>query len=103
MDSSIDCSSGLPKVRIHYCPACGWMLRAAWIAQELLTTFSKEIDSVTLKPEHKKAGLFQVWIDDNLVWCRKKNEGLPQPKELKQRIRNLICPEKNLGHSDSKN
>lgn len=27
------------KVDIDYCPGCKWMLRAAWIAQELLTTF----------------------------------------------------------------
>ena len=101
MDSLNDASS-LPKIHIRYCPACGWMLRSAWIAQETLTTFSKEIDSVTLKPDDENAGLFQVWIDDYLIWCRKKEEGFPQPKELKQRIRDLICPERNLGHSDHK-
>jgi selenoprotein W-related protein len=92
-----------PKVHICYCPACGWMLRATWLAQETLTTFSKEIDSVTLKPDYENAGLFQVWIDDHIIWCRKKEEGFPQPKELKQRIRDLICPERDLGHSDRKN
>ena len=101
MDLSID-SKGLPTVHIRYCPACGWMLRAAWVAQETLTTFAQEIDSVTLKPEHEHAGLFQVWIDDHLIWCRKKEESFPQPKELKQRIRDLISPNKYLGHSDRK-
>jgi selenoprotein W-related protein len=102
MDSLND-GSNLPKIHIRYCPACGWMLRSAWIAQEALTTFSKEIDSVTLKPDYENAGLFQVWIDEHLIWCRKKEEGFPQPKELKQKIRDLICPERNLGHSDRKN
>ena len=101
--TSLSDSTTLPKIYIYYCPACGWMLRAAWIAQEALTTFSKEIDSVTLKPEHEQAGLFQVWIDGHLIWCRKKDEVFPQPKELKQRIRDLICPNRDLGHSDRKN
>jgi selenoprotein W-related protein len=79
------------------------MLRASWLAQEILTTFSKEIDSVSLKPAHEKSGLFEILIDDNLVWCRKRDDGFPQPKELKQRIRDLICPNRNLGHSDRKN
>ena len=96
-------TSESPKVVIRYCPACGWMLRAAWLAQEILTTFSLEIESVALQPEHEKAGLFQIWIHHNLVWCRKKELGFPQPKELKQRIRDLICPERELGHSDRKN
>ena len=94
--------SASPKVHIHYCPACGWLLRAAWLAQEILTTFSNELDSVTLKPAHKQAGLFQVWIDDHIIWCRKKDGGFPQPKEIKQKIRDLICPERDLGHSDDK-
>ena len=28
----------LPSVEIEYCTGCRWMLRAAWLAQELLTT-----------------------------------------------------------------
>ena len=27
------------SIRIIYCTQCAWMLRAAWVAQELLTTF----------------------------------------------------------------
>ena len=81
MNSPIRKSSA-PKVHIRYCPSCGWLLRASWLAQEILTTFSKEIDSVSLKPAHEQSGLFEILIDDNLVWCRKKDEGFPQPKEL---------------------
>ena len=92
----------LPEVHLHYCPACGWMLRAAWLAQEILTTFTDEVGTVSLKPEREQAGLFQIWINDHLVWCRKQENGFPQPKELKQRIRDLISPHKNLGHADRK-
>ena len=31
-----------PSVSITYCRLCGWLLRAGWMAQELLTTFAEE-------------------------------------------------------------
>lgn len=27
------------RVELEYCPGCRWLLRAGWLAQELLTTF----------------------------------------------------------------
>ena len=82
MDSLND-ASNLPKIYIRYCPACGWMLRSAWIAQEALTTFSKEIDSVTLKPDYENAGLFQVWIDDSPYLVPKERGGFPPAQGTK--------------------
>jgi selenoprotein W-related protein len=38
------------KIEITYCTQCRWLLRAAWLAQELLTTFEQDLDGVTLKP-----------------------------------------------------
>lgn len=38
------------RVEIEYCTQCRWLLRAAWMAQELLTTFETELDEVALKP-----------------------------------------------------
>ncbi len=38
--------AGLPKVEITYCTQCRWLLRAAWTAQELLTTFESELGGV---------------------------------------------------------
>jgi len=35
-----------------------------------------------------------------LVWDRKTNGGFPEPKILKQKIRDLIAPSRDLGHSD---
>jgi len=89
-------------LRIHYCPACGWMLRASWLAQEILSTFNNEVSSVSLVPAREEAGFFEIWVNQNRVWCRKQDQGFPQPKELKQRIRDLICPDRRLGHSDKK-
>ena len=39
-----------PRVEIEYCTQCRWLLRAAWLAQELLTTFEQELGEVALVP-----------------------------------------------------
>ena len=39
-----------PRIEITYCTQCRWMLRAAWFAQELLTTFSVELGEIALVP-----------------------------------------------------
>lgn len=87
------------SVTITYCPKCGWLLRAAWLAQELLTTFSDELAGVTLAPS-ENAGYFAVTIGETVLWDRKAEGGFPEAKELKRRVRDIVAPEKNLGHSD---
>lgn len=32
------------RVEIEYCPGCRWLLRAGWLAQELLMTFQVRLD-----------------------------------------------------------
>ncbi|WP_432452966.1 MULTISPECIES: SelT/SelW/SelH family protein [unclassified Agarivorans] len=91
-------SKDQPRVVIYYCSLCGWLLRASWLSQELLTTFSQELAEVALKPASK--GRFQIYLDGKLIWCRVADEGFPEAKILKQRVRDLIAPEMNLGHSD---
>ena len=39
-------------------------------------------------------------MDEELVWDRKADGGFPEIKVLKQRVRDIIAPERNLGHSD---
>lgn len=91
-----------PSIEIEYCTGCRWLLRAAWIAQELLTTFQKELGAVTLKPSDT-SGAFFVRIEQEMIWDRKQQGGFPEMKELKQLIRDHIAPERDLGHSDSEN
>lgn len=86
------------KIIIHYCNQCRWMLRSAWLAQELLSTFDGDLHEVTLKPG--TGGVFEVWANDELIWERKRDHGFPEAKELKQRVRDLLWPEKSLGHID---
>ncbi|WP_437580990.1 SelT/SelW/SelH family protein [Sorangium sp. So ce887] len=86
-----------PLVAIRYCPKCRWLTRAAWLAQELLITFPDEID-VLLSPG--ASGLFDVTLDGDLLFSRAAAERFPEPKELKQAIRDRIAPDRPLGHSD---
>ena len=88
------------KIKIIYCTQCRWLLRSAWMSQELLTTFQDDIEEVALSPG--SGGIFEVIINGKTVWTFKEKRRFPEIKELKQIVRDLIAPEKNLGHSDKK-
>lgn len=68
------------------------------MAQELLTTFETELGGVTIVPG--TGGVFDVRVDGELVWSRKSEDRFPEAKELKQRVRDRVAPERDLGHSD---
>jgi len=87
-----------PRVEIEYCTQCRWLLRAGWMAQELLTTFQDEIGEVTLQPG--TGGILEVRVNDERVWSRAEQGRFPEMKELKQLIRDRIAPARDLGHSD---
>lgn len=89
-----------PEVQIEYCRQCRWLLRAAWVAQELLVTFEDELGGVTLRPG--TSGVFQVSVDGETIWSRKAEGRFPEMKELKQRLRDKVAPGRDLGHSDKK-
>lgn len=89
----------LPRVEIQYCTGCRWLLRAGWMAQELLSTFEGELGEVALIPD-STGGAFEITIDGQLVWSRRDQGRFPEPKELKQRVRDLVAPERDLGHID---
>ena len=88
-----------PVIEIEYCPKCNWMLRAAYMAQELLSSFTDDIHGVLLVPS-EIAGRYTIRIDAQEVFDRKKAGRFPEIKELKQLIRDHVAPEKSLGHSD---
>jgi len=88
----------LPRIEIQYCTQCRWLLRAAWLAQELLTTFEQEIGEVALIPG--SGGVFDIRVQGETMWSREQRGRFPEAKELKQLIRDAVAPEKDLGHSD---
>lgn len=87
-----------PRLEIEYCTQCRWLLRAAWVAQELLTTFQSELGEVALLPGTD--GIFEVRLNGETIWSRAAEERFPELKELKVRVRNVVAPGRSLGHSE---
>ena len=88
------------RVEIRDCTQCKWLLRAAWMGQDLLPTFESDIDELALCPVGP--GLFEIRVNETLIWCRKADGGFPEMKELKARVRDQLDPERDLGHIDRK-
>jgi len=90
-----------PSITIEYCPKCGWLLRAAYMAQEILTTFNDDVKQVTLQPS-EVGGSYNISIDNKKIFDRKEYNGFPEIKEIKQMVRDVVNPTKSLGHADRK-
>lgn len=88
----------MSRIRIHYCTQCQWLLRSAWYAQELLSTFGEELEEVALVPSH--GGHFEILLDEASLWERKRDGGFPDIKVLKQAVRDRLAPGRDLGHLD---
>jgi predicted Rdx family selenoprotein len=91
-------------------------------AQELLQTFGTSIGEIALIPV--TGGIFTVKmthiisdtpqstaeappssdatvkVGESMIWDRKVDGGFPETKELKNRVRNIIEPGRDLGHID---
>lgn len=89
----------LPVVTIEYCRKCRWLLRASWVAQELLVTFEEELGGVVLRPG--EGGVFEIRVGSEMIWSRRTEGRFPETKEIKQRLRDLVAPGKPLGHSEA--
>lgn len=77
------------------------MLRAAYMAQELLSTFADDVHGVLLQPS-EVSGTYTIRVNDVQVFDRKEAGRFPEIKELKQLVRDVVAPDKSLGHSDRK-
>jgi selenoprotein W-related protein len=93
-------ASSKPAITIAYCTRCNWLLRAAWMAQELLQTFPEELGAVSLVPG--TGGIFEIRVDGAPVWDRRTDGGFPDVRTLKQRVRDRVAPERALGHLERK-
>ena len=87
-----------PRIAITYCRQCNWMLRAAWMAQELLSTFGDDLGEVALVPA--TGGVFHIAYGGDVIWERKRDGGFPDSRTLKQRVRDRLDPARDLGHLD---
>lgn len=113
--SSVHVPFPLPRVTIRFCTQCKWMLRAAYFAQELLSTFSTSLGEVALQPSTGGTFVVEIFFQDpstassnspspaiqnRVLWDRKVDGGFPETKELKRRVRDTIEPGRDLGHVD---
>ena len=87
-----------PRVEITYCTRCRWLLRATWLASELLTSFGTDLGEVALRPG--VGGVFTVRVGEELVWDRRADGGFPDLATLKRRVRDRVAPGRDLGHTD---
>jgi selenoprotein W-related protein len=87
-----------PRIAIRNCTQCRWLLRAAWLAQELLSTFETELGEVALAPG--TGGVFEITYDGETIWERRADGGFPDAKTLKRRLRDRLDPARDLGHID---
>lgn len=85
-----------PRVEIRYCRRCRFMLRAAYLAQELLTTFEEELGEVALVPA--TGGIFEVLLDGETLASNRDTHTTPEPGEVKGLLRDRIAPGRKLGH-----
>ena len=88
-----------PRLEIQYCRQCRWLLRAAWMLQEILITFERELGQGVLVPG--TGGVFEVRVDGETIWSREKRGRFPELKELKQLVCDRVAPDRDLGHSDA--
>ena len=88
-----------PVIEIEYCPKCNWMLRAAYMSQEILSSFTEDIHGVLLIPS-EIAGRYTIGKENKQIFERKRAGRFSEIKELKQLIGDIVAPEKSLGHSD---
>jgi selenoprotein W-related protein len=87
-----------PKITITYCTLCHWLLRSAWLAQELLSTFGEEIGEVSLMPG--RGGIFTIHYNGALIWERQRDAAFPDSRQLKKLVRDRLDPDRDLGHID---
>jgi selenoprotein W-related protein len=86
------------RVEITYCTQCRWLLRATWLASELLTTFGTDLAEVALVPG--TGGVFRVRLGEDVVWDRSVDGGFPELADLKRVVRDRVAPGRSLGHTD---
>jgi selenoprotein W-related protein len=87
---------GGPRVEIVYCVKCRFLLRAAWMAQELLSTFEGDLGEVAIVPG--SGGIFEVRLDGHVLASNRESKRMPEPSEVKRLVRDRVAPEKTIGH-----
>jgi selenoprotein W-related protein len=84
------------RIEITYCTKCRFLLRASWMAQELLTTFGDELGEVAIVPG--SGGIFEIKLDGEVIATNQETKEMPDPAQVKRKVRNLVAPDRKIGH-----
>lgn len=84
------------RVEITYCTRCKFLLRAAWLAQELLTTFESDLNEVALRPG--SGGIFEVRLNGKVIASNANRAAIPDAGDVKRLLRDRIAPDRRIGH-----
>jgi selenoprotein W-related protein len=84
------------RIEVEYCTKCKFLLRATWMAQELLTTFEQDVREVALVPG--SGGIFEVSLDGKPIASNREGGPMPDVSEVKRLVRDRIAPERRIGH-----
>ena len=85
-----------PRIEITYCTKCRFLLRASWLAQELLTTFGADLGEVALVPG--RGGIFEVTLGGEVIATNRETKQMPDPVDVKRAVRDRIDPDRKIGH-----
>jgi len=85
-----------PRIEITYCTRCKFMLRATWLAQELLTAFGDELGEVAIVPS--SGGIFEVTLDGDVIATNRDGAPMPDPAAVKRTVRDRVAPDRKIGH-----
>jgi selenoprotein W-related protein len=88
-----------PSVEIEYCAQCGFLPRAVWMAQELLSTYKADVAGVWLKPGD--GGIFAIRVDQALVFSNKEAGRFPETREIRDAVQSALGREPLRSHKKS--
>ena len=85
-----------PRIEITYCTKCRFLLRASWMAQELLSTFGDDLGEVAVVPG--RGGIFEVTLGGEVIASNRETKQMPDPVDVKRAVRDRIAPDRKIGH-----
>ena len=47
-------------------------------------------------------GILEVRVDGRVIWSRSEDGAAIDPKVIKRRVRDLVAPDRGLGHTDAR-
>lgn len=78
------------RVAVEFSMSSGTLMRAIWIASELINEFHRDIVDVGLIPRSTE-NTFNIWIGGKIAWSRGVGQPLPDYDHLRPIVRAQCC------------